>query len=177
LEDRTTASSFTGSTDSEVARLLSVIVSIRIADAAPARARAEEDRAADALDRAQRLRVTVALVPNLGVPDARVTILRRPGDNGWPVVLLREADFTPLDLAFGVSLAARSVAEVGTAPASESRRHYVEAMKAEAPGSETLAWATSFAGLLRRALPSEVPGVGTVQALHTITRRHELEGR
>jgi hypothetical protein len=105
---------FAGASDPDVARLLGVISSIRWAELQSRMASTKKDWPSKEL-----MQVQVALVPELAQQDARVTVVRRPGDAGIPLLLLRDRDLTLADLDLGLNEAALSLQRDGVAPPTE----------------------------------------------------------
>ena len=168
LEDRETTATFVSSTDPEIARLLSVITATRAADNVEMVRKAEADREKDDRETVRRVRVLVALVEDLGGEDIRATVIRRPDDEGRPLLLLSAVDFTSTDLAFGLRLAANSVPRYGIAPAVEHKLQFRD----QAPQSgarRQAALPDEQAALLRRSPFRLIPGIGSVRALDMVT--------
>ena len=117
------AGGFASSTDPEIARHLAVLQSLLEVRSAEWQ-RAPEATRRDGRRRGLEVPVTVALVPDLGDPSVRATVVRRPNDRGQPLLLLRESDATPTDLGRGLRAAALSVQRYGAASPKELKMQF-----------------------------------------------------
>jgi hypothetical protein len=165
LDDRN--ATFVSSSDPEVARLLGTIASIRAVDNTVAIERGRAAMLSDLEDQKRRVTVTLVLVPSLPTQDARAVVLRRPQDNGRPLLLLSATDATPADLRLGLRAAAAAFVRYGPSPISE-RRVLVK------PVTESIRWeAASHSEMITklRASPLRViPGLGSLRAMEVVTR-------
>ncbi len=158
-------SDWIGSDDAESARLLGIIASIRYADSLALRAtRATQPDLASAIN---LVRVTVILVPTLGSTEARATVIRSPNDSGRPLLLLRESDATPADLAAGLRAAATYAAH-GTAPSREVRVDVRQTTSGQATGARAEANVRQLA-MVRAARVRDIPGFGKVRSMDFMT--------
>jgi hypothetical protein len=104
LEDP--AASPVTSTDPEIARQLGIIQSVRAAVAAEAQSQETPSPRVTQEELDAAVSVTVALVPTLPVSHAQAVVVRRPGDDGVPLLLLSEGTVTTETLALGLRAAA-----------------------------------------------------------------------
>jgi hypothetical protein len=156
---------FSDADDPESARLLGVIRSIREADAA---ARSEKNSASSTSlvgDMDGRLSVSLALTPSGEHDDGAARIIRRPNDQGIPLVVLPEASTTDESLAEALRIALRSVDQYGTSPKRATtitlKRNAQIALR---PGKPIPAdWRAALA-VVRQAPVGNVQGLGPVRA-------------
>ena len=154
------AGGFVSSTDPVIAQQLAVLQSLLEVQSA------EWQRAPKATTRDRKrpgveVPVTVALVPDLGNPNVRATVIRRPHDGGQPLLLLRESDVTTTDLGRGLRAAAISVQRYGAAPTKEIRmqfRTFRGTATTNDPSTEALL------NLVRSSPAQSIGGVGNVRA-------------
>lgn len=151
--------------------LLAQLAQVRFAKHADEFKAAAAQQKADADRRASRLRVTVVLSPDLGDANARAVVLRRPNDNGRPILLLRESDMTSEDLHIGMLAAAKAVAEFGVNPDKVHRR-VVHNTKAFTSGVATTASLDHHLALLRSAPKSSEHGLGNFRTMDVLTDRY-----
>lgn len=105
-----------GTSDPTLAPLLNQLAGIRLALHKDAKERAaREDIARGAAG--ERVPVLLAMVPTLSDPSARAAVLRRPEDNGIPILLLPESSATVQDLERGLGVAATASEQYGREPA------------------------------------------------------------
>lgn len=166
LEDRNAAYAFEASSDPEIARLLGVLTAIRAAASVDQENQAAKDREADAERTKNLVRVTVVLAPPSALPMGRAAIIRRPGDGGKPLLLLREEDATAADLAAGLAAAGRLVQKYGSEPATEVR----VVIRSTRPGTSKSAVTDRYVETLRSSLRQTIPGVGTVHTMDMMTK-------
>ena len=110
------------------------------------------------------IRVDVVLAPSTG---PRMTLMRRQGDDGVPVLVLGADDVTPEELSAGLQAAAASVAKIGYNPSSASRvgvrplRTAALARKKSNPAS--------LAYIKANAVSTHLEGFGAVRSLRVAT--------
>jgi hypothetical protein len=168
-------------TDAETARLLSIIMSMRIADQAaatsapggPARNSAPMTRS-DSLASDQAVRsavvVRIALVQHLPKADgnARAVIRRMPGDRGMPLILLdKQSTAGDLERAFRAGIAMHDrYGESPEAPAIMRLRHV--------PTSKDTASKRAAKGMayLQKAKIESHPEIGPGQLVYVSLHRH-----
>lgn len=111
--------------------------------------------------------VDVVLAPSNNTRDPRVSLIRRPGDDGVPVVVLGATDVTPEELSMALKAAAASVKELGDSPVAETRIgiRVKTSMKTNARSNPAF-----LAHLKANAARTEVSGLGMVRALRVATR-------
>jgi hypothetical protein len=157
------------SADPKLAPLLGQLAALRAARHAPEHARIRALHAEDVRRSESQLRVTVALVSGLGDPDIRATVIRRPGDGGKPLLLLRDEDVTATDLELGLAAAARAAEQYGTNPEKEHR------MTLRIPSSKSSSTASiegqQSVDLLRKATVKDIEGIGHHKTLDVVTAR------
>ena len=163
------------STDPELARLFGIIGSIRQAEwqsrksselRVPLYLGAEPPR--------KDVRVNIALVPQLARPDVRATVIRRPGDLGRPLLLLRESDLTASDLELGLRAAAVAFRRYGPTPARERALH----LRTGRPAlQQRVERAEHYLDLVKAGRPRHIDGIGTVPAMAIITSLDRLPKR
>jgi hypothetical protein len=158
-----------GSNDAETTKYLSLIASIRQADA---RAKGEANRAADLEKRRNRVRVQVGLVSSLPEPNARAVVLRRTNDGGLPLVLLPEsANGNDLDHALrAAAITARRYAKVAKKPT----RVVIRQSKVTQPRKEERPGSRAILNELRSRELREIPGVGRGRLIDINVRDEEL---
>ena len=146
--------------DPETARLLGIVQSIRSAEAK------SQVPSAVTTGIQRDVRVTIALVPQLARPGVRVTVIRRPGDAGHPLLLLRESDVTAADLELGLNVAALSFKRYGTTPTKERTLHLGSPRPSSRPRSERI---EGLLELVKAGLPRHIDGIGTVRSMAIVT--------
>lgn len=116
------------------------------------------------------VRVRVALVPTLGAANLKAAVIRRPGDHGEPLLLLREGDATDEDLRGGLRAAEVAARRFGEEPAREWRLSFRSTDRTR-PLPPLPLGVRSNLELLRGAPFQEVPGAGMVRTMIIGTRR------
>jgi hypothetical protein len=116
----------------------------------------------------QLLRVSVGLVSSFKKKSTRSTVLRRPGDEGIPVLLLLESA-TPEDLTAGLSAARHSFQTVGRSPARAAKLESQAApdLTPSAAAGKTLEWIK--ARVAQSSTSQKLPGYGTVRLVPVAT--------
>ena len=155
---------FRSSTDPEIARHLAVLQSLQELQSA------EWQRAPEATPRGGErtgieVPVTVALVPDLGAPDMRAVVIRRPNDRGQPLLLLRESDATTTDLGRGLRAAAMSVRRYGAVPA---RAMTMQFRTFRGTATTNSASTQALLDMVRSSPVRSIAGVGRVPAAEII---------
>ena len=112
-----------------------------------------------------RILVDVVLAPSHG---PRVSIVRRPGDDGVPMLVMGAADVTPEELSAGLRAAASSVKHEGVSPTAESRVGVRVAHDAKHKTSSP----ASLEHFHANAKEKEVPGFGRVRMIRVATAGH-----
>lgn len=142
-----------GSTEPELAVLLRDLATIRAARHPAPSARAPK---------AERQRVSLALVGSLRRPDARAIVLRVPGDDGIPLVVL-PSSAAASDLAFAVRGAKAARARFGRSVSA--RTELVLRNERALPAGQQERWAPILEEL-RRAPERQVDSaIGTARVL------------
>lgn len=153
------------STDPQLGPLLEQLAALRAAKYKPIH---DAYAQIEAENKLRQVPVVVALVPHLGEHDVRAKVLRRPGDRGRPLVLLREGDFTEYDLQIGLQAAVRAADRYGADPQSEHRTAVRSGAPAASAQQPTL---TLLVDMLRAAEPRNLAGFGTPRLMHLFVNR------
>jgi hypothetical protein len=167
LQDRSVTPS--GTSDPDLAPLLGALSAIRVAMLETAIDRARADDNARGGNRG-RVRVTVAMVPRLSSPELRAAVLRQPGDEGIPVLLLPASTVTEEDLERGLRAAvaardrygkdAAKVVTLSLRVRADRPSHSVDKTK----------W-SKYLHQVRVAPVRTIPGVGQARAMDMMARR------
>lgn len=145
-------------------RELNLLRHARIADVQATRLQKDADVIA------AHVRVSVALAPALGDNSVRAVVVRRPGDSGRPLLLLREEDVTADDVAFGLAFAAQSISKYGVEPKVPHRQTFRAGGVATSTAVTTKTHG-AIAADLRRADYQTIQGIGRVRAMDVFTRK------
>ena len=159
------AGGFVSSTDPEIARHLGVLQSLLETQSAEWQRVAETTLRVEKRTRIE-VPVTVALVPDLGGPDMRATVIRRPSDRGQPLLLLRESDATTTDLGRGLRAAAMSVPRYGAAPPKEITMQFRTFRGTATTNNASTA---ALLDLVRSSPARSIAGLGIVRAAAIIS--------
>jgi len=153
--------------DPEAARLLCVIGSIRAARSAPA----AQNLAGDGAARLAQRRATpgfvvqVALAPELPISNARAVVIRHPGDNGMPLLLLSESGATADDLNRGLRVAIEERDRLGVHVQSKVSTPVRETPSSVSGPIEDSEQFSRLLAHLRTVPQRSVPGVGAVRSV------------
>jgi len=137
----------------------------------PAALSAEEERVRrkawekEAKDKRGLIPVTVAIVPNLRPSNARASVLRAPGDEGRPILLLREGDATDEDLRRGLRAAGETVERFGDSVPRRLRLNVRPRGRNEPVLSPRRQGSKSPLELMNLMVPREIQGFGSVRAM------------
>lgn len=102
LADRDKARGYSGSSDPEVARQLSILASLARLDAREALETVQPRLTHSRELSKRRVKVLIALVPSLEGDQTRATVVRKAGEAREALVLLRESDATANDLSIAM---------------------------------------------------------------------------
>lgn len=152
--------------------LFARLAEIRWAKAGPEREALAAKASADAARRDRLVRVSVALSPDLE-EGVRAVVIRRPGDGGKPLLLLRERDVTSLDLQIGLLAAAKAIAEHGPNPSRALRRSVRGALSGQGAPPQL----EKYIELLRASERRPLEGLGTLRSIDVLTDRYEAGTR
>ena len=117
---------------------------------------------------AKDLLVLVALVEDLGNPEFKAEVIRRPDDGGRPVVLLRESEVDADALRAGLQSAAISFEVQGVAPARETRMGVTSVKQGSEASTERL---ERILEELKKQPRRDIPGVGAAKSFPIIVDR------